>query len=157
MEKSITDFGHSAPYSPAFSHARKDLLKSDPKAEPLIKASKEFLIKVENLEARMHNPKAEVTYDILAQPGGAKLYSKYVPLFGWIHDSDGPVTQGMQAIVEENSRELRMLEKEFNSLLAGGLAQFNQLAKKLEIPDILPPEPTAASKAQAEKARAPRR
>jgi photosystem II stability/assembly factor-like uncharacterized protein len=135
--------------------SRLGLLNGIPKAAPLVAQARDLIRGLDALEEKLHNPKAEVTYDILAQPGGARLYSKYVPLFGWIHDSDGPVTQGMQAIVEENSHELRTLEKEFNSLLAGGLAQFNQLAKKLEIPDILPPEPTTASKAQLEKARAP--
>src|SRR5207244_2710160 len=55
---------------------RNELLKDDAKAEPLIQLAKSMIRKLDDLEGKLHNPKAEVTYDILAQRGGAKLYSK---------------------------------------------------------------------------------
>ena len=49
---------------------RNVLLKDIEKAKPLLKASTEFLAKLDALEGKMHNPKAQVTYDILAMKGG---------------------------------------------------------------------------------------
>ena len=43
---------------------------------------------------RMHNPKAEVVYDVLAgREGGAKLYSQIAPLFTDTQNSDYAPTQ----------------------------------------------------------------
>src|SRR5262249_25750395 len=52
---------------------RNDLLKANPKAEPLLKSAKDLTGKLDALEAKLHNPKAEHNYDILAQKGGAQL------------------------------------------------------------------------------------
>src|SRR5207253_7078764 len=53
--------------------ARNDLLKDYSKADLLVKLGKELIGKLDALEAKLHNPKAEVTYDLLAHHGGAKL------------------------------------------------------------------------------------
>src|SRR5262249_27845070 len=55
---------------------RNTLLEDDEKAAPLVKASKELIAKLDALEEKLHNPKARIVYDILAQKGGAKLYSQ---------------------------------------------------------------------------------
>ena len=47
--------------------------KAEPGVAALLKASAEVRKKADALEDRMHNPKAEVTYDILAERGGARL------------------------------------------------------------------------------------
>jgi len=41
------------------------------------------------VEEKLHNPKAEVTYDILAQKGGAKLYSQLATLLDWMATATG--------------------------------------------------------------------
>jgi photosystem II stability/assembly factor-like uncharacterized protein len=134
--------------------ARSELLKDVPKAAPLIKQAHDLIGKINTLEEALHNPKAEVSYDILAQPGGAKLYSKYIPLFEWIHNSDGPVTQGMHDVYDENARELHALASQFDNLVSGDLAKFNDAAKRMEIPDIIRRQPLTTPKSQPEKARA---
>ncbi|HEV3204729.1 MAG TPA: hypothetical protein VGY77_10105, partial [Gemmataceae bacterium] len=85
---------------------RNELLKDHPKADSLVQSSRELVAKLDALEAKLHNPKAEVAYDILAQRGGAQLYSKMIFLFEFTKDSDGAVTQGMREEYEEQSKEL---------------------------------------------------
>src|SRR5262249_20657748 len=72
---------------------RNEVLKDDTKAEALVKSSKEMIGKLDALEAKLHNRKAEVAYDILAQRGGAKLFSQLIFLLEFARDSDGPPTQ----------------------------------------------------------------
>jgi photosystem II stability/assembly factor-like uncharacterized protein len=130
---------------------RNKLLKNDPKADALVKGSKELLKKLDDLEAKLHNPKAEVTYDILAQKGGAQLYSQLGVALEYLKDSDGPPTQGVQATATELFRELQQHETDFAVLLTGDLAKLNDAAKKLEIPGILVPKPNARGKKENEK------
>ncbi len=119
--------------------SRNDLLKDVAKAEPLVKASKALIEKVDALEGKFHNPKAVVSYDILAFPGGAKLYSQITQLYGWLLDSDGPPTQGAREVYADQAAELRKLEAELDALLAEDLAKLNEQAKELEVPGILDP------------------
>jgi hypothetical protein len=119
---------------------RNDLLKDNAKAEPLVKQSKELIEKLDTLEAKLHNPKAEVVYDILAQKGGAKLYSKMISLYDAINDSDGPPTQGFREEYGAESEELKGYEKEFKAFQAGDLSRLNELAKKLDVPGVIVPE-----------------
>src|SRR5262249_14203452 len=60
---------------------RNALLKDNSKAETLVKGSKRLVEKLNELESKLHNPKAEVPYDILAHKGGAKLYSQLAWLY----------------------------------------------------------------------------
>ena len=125
--------------------ARNELLKEDAKAESLVRASKEVMDKLDALEAKLHNPKAEVTYDILALPGGARLYSKLIFLYEFLRDSDGPPTQGMQEVYADLTAELKQLAGDFEGLVSGDLAKLNETAKGMAVPGIVIP-PAAASK-----------
>jgi photosystem II stability/assembly factor-like uncharacterized protein len=120
--------------------ARNELLKTTPKAGPLIKQSQELVAKLDALEAKLHNPKAEVVYDILAQKGGAQLYSQYGALFEWIKDADGAPTQGMRDLYEAFARELQQHATTFNGLRSGDVTQLNALAQKLDLPSVFLPE-----------------
>ncbi len=123
--------------------AREELLTDDAKAKPLLEAGKAALKKLDELEERLHNPKAKVPYDILAQKGGAKLYSQLVFLYDTLKDADGPPTQGIREVYEEQALLLKKYELEWQVLLAGDLAKLNELAKTLELPGlILPPLPS---------------
>jgi hypothetical protein len=122
---------------------RNDLLKEDPRAAALIKASKEFITKLDDLEATLHNPKAQVTYDILAQKGGAKLYSQFAWLYELIRASDGAPTQGLKEVYADQNTELKKLGTEFDHLLAQDLSQLNEQARKIELPGIIVPKETA--------------
>jgi photosystem II stability/assembly factor-like uncharacterized protein len=117
---------------------RNDLLKANAKAETLVKSAKELISKLDALEAKLHNPKAEHNYDILAQKGGAQLYSKLISLFDWLQDSDGPVTQGMQEVYVELNQDLQKLAAEYKNSI-GEVAKMNELARQLEIPGVIVP------------------
>src|SRR5262249_5078850 len=119
---------------------RNDLLKANPKAEPLLKSAKDLTGKLDALEAKLHNPKAEHNYDILAQKAGAQLYSKLISLFDWLQDSDGPITQGMQQVQRELSLELQNLAMEYKTLVSEDIAKMNELARQLQIPGVIVPD-----------------
>jgi hypothetical protein len=70
--------------------ARGALLKDIDRAKPLAKASSELVTKLDALEGKLHNPKAQVTSDILAMKGGAQLYSNLGWLYGTVLEGDGP-------------------------------------------------------------------
>src|SRR5205823_7621215 len=118
---------------------RAALLKDDQSAKGLLTENKKLADKLDALEAKLHNPKAQVVYDILAQKGGAKLYSQYSALYEWLKDSDGPVTQGMREVYEGHVRELGRLEAEWNGLLDSDVRSLNELARSLDIPGVIRP------------------
>jgi photosystem II stability/assembly factor-like uncharacterized protein len=133
--------------------SQRELLKDDPKAERLVKQAGELIARLDKLEARMHNPKAEVTYDILAQKGGAQLYSEFAMLFEFLKDSDGPVTQGMREVYADQSSVLHRLDEEFAKFLASDLAPYNEQARKLDVPAVIVPQskPAPAKKPEVSK------
>ena len=73
----------------------------------------------------MHNPRAKVAYDILAQKGGAKLYSQLAWLFEMLKDSDGPPTQGVREVHAEQEKLLDQHLVEWRSLRSGDLGLKN--------------------------------
>ena len=120
---------------------RNELLAKDDKAKPLIEASKSLIDKLDNLEARLHNPKAEITYDVLAQRGGSQLYSRMAPLMDWSAGGAGAPTQGMREVFAEQVKELDGYEAELTGLLGKDLAALNQTAAQLGVPGIYVPAP----------------
>ena len=88
---------------------------------------------------RLHSPDAEVAYDILATPGGAKLYSRLGPLMQGANDRDGPPTQGMREVSAELAAELAAQQSALDALLADDLARINGLASELSLPYVLLP------------------
>jgi photosystem II stability/assembly factor-like uncharacterized protein len=115
---------------------REELLKTNSKASAMHKPAREIIHKLDALEEKLHNPKAQVTYDILAQKGGAKLYSQLSTLFEEAKEP-GPVSQGTRERYLELSSELRQLGSELETLVSGDLAKLNGLAKTLAIPTII--------------------
>jgi photosystem II stability/assembly factor-like uncharacterized protein len=84
------------------------------------------------LESRLHNPEAEVVYDVLSgRAGGAKLYSQISPLLSELQSSDHAPTQGLLEQQAENRAELEGLEREMLELRAGELARFEGMARAL--------------------------
>jgi photosystem II stability/assembly factor-like uncharacterized protein len=127
---------------------RNELLAGNAEAEGLVKASKELAGKLSELEEKLHNPKAKVVYDILAQQGGAKLYSQLVWLFELSKDTDAAPTQGLREVYAEQSQALQEYEGQYKALLNGDLARLNEAAKKLDVPTILVPRTPAEKKAE---------
>jgi hypothetical protein len=119
--------------------ARNELLKKDPRAADLIKASEAFLKKLDAVEERLHNPKAEIAYDVLAMKGGAMLYSRLSPLFEFAKYGDGPPTQGMKSVFAMAKKDLDGLHAEWQALVAEDLAALEQQAEALDMPEIYLP------------------
>jgi hypothetical protein len=105
----------------------------------LSKSAGEIVEKMNALEERLHNPRAKVAYDILATPGGAKLYSKLGPLLGYVNEGDGLPTQGLKEVFAELSRELESVRSEWDRTVRGDIAAWNEKAKALDVPHIAVP------------------
>ncbi len=119
--------------------ARNELLAHEKKAEPLVKASKTLLPRLDELEDEFHNPKAKVAYDILAQKGGAHLYSQLIWLFEMLKEGDSVPTQGIKEVYAEQSSLLFRYSDEWQRLQSGELVELNEQAKKLGLPEIIVP------------------
>jgi photosystem II stability/assembly factor-like uncharacterized protein len=118
---------------------RDKLLADSDAGKELGKISKALIAKLDELEEKLHNPKAKVSYDILAQKGGAKLYSQLVFLFDLIKDSDGMPTQGLREVHAEQSALLKQYLSRWDALVKGEVAQANAMAKKLDLPVVIVP------------------
>ncbi len=127
--------------------ARNDLLRNDPRAADLVKASETLLGTIDDLEGRLHNPKAEIAYDVLAMKGGAKLYSRLSPLLDMAATGDGAPTQGTKEVFALQRQELEALETEWAAILAGGLAALNEQARTLDLPTVYVPPAVPATPA----------
>src|SRR5262249_6367327 len=97
----------------------------------LIEASQQVAKKADALEDKLHNPTAEVVYDILAMRGGTRLYSRLAPLEMWIVESDGLPTAGMNQELDEQESELSRLKEEVQAFLTRELAPLNSTASRL--------------------------
>jgi hypothetical protein len=119
--------------------ARNALIKDIDPAKPLAKASTALLAKLDALEGKLHNPKAQVTYDILAMKGGAQLYSNLGWLYSAVLEGDGPPTQGTREAAARLSTELTARLGEFKTLIDKDLADLNRQAKALDLPHVIVP------------------
>ncbi len=113
-----------------------ELLAKEPKAKGLLKLGRVLGERVDAIEARLHNPKAQVSYDILAQKGGAKLYSQLGFLLETVRSADGPITQGASEAQTELEKELSVYVGQMENLKGDELAKYNASARKLQLPVI---------------------
>ena len=109
--------------------ARRELVKDDKGSADWVKAAEAALVRLDSLESRLHNPKAEVVYDILAFKGGAQLYSRLGPLYSFVVENDGVPTQGMREVYATQKAELEALDTEWKALVASDLATLNRAAQ----------------------------
>ena len=119
--------------------ARNEALSANPAARELVQRGRDLAAALDSLESRMHNPTAEVTYDILAMKGGARLYSRLAPLYSWVVEGAGAPTQGMREVYAEQRRELDGRLAELRRLLDQDLAAINGLAQRLGIAYVVTP------------------
>jgi photosystem II stability/assembly factor-like uncharacterized protein len=117
--------------------SRNELLRGQASAEPLIKGSTALISRLDDIESKMHNPKAEVVYDILAFRGGAQLYSRLSSLYDSATSTDGAPTQGVRELFAEQKKELDERETDLKRLFEDDLGTLNALAKKLDAPIVL--------------------
>jgi photosystem II stability/assembly factor-like uncharacterized protein len=95
--------------------------------------------KADGLEDRLHNPTAEVVYDILAMRGGARLYSRLSPLLMWAIEAEGAPTAGMTQVLAEQEKELADLERQTRAFVSQDVEPLNALAAKLGLPFVVVP------------------
>ena len=125
----------------------KEQLKSRAKAlEPrkaesgvteLLKASDDIVHKADALEDKLHNPTAEVVYDILAMRGGTRLYSRLAPLQMWAVEAEGPPTSGMLQVLDGQEKELSDLERETRNFIEEEVGSLNATAVKLGLSFVI--------------------
>jgi photosystem II stability/assembly factor-like uncharacterized protein len=118
--------------------ARYKLAAKQPAQHNLLQPMQELARKLDALEEELHNPKAKVTYDILAFKGGAKLLSQISPLYQWVKDGDGQPPQGIQAVYADHAKELQRLEAQVQTLIGTDLAKLNKLAEEAKAPAFDP-------------------
>jgi hypothetical protein len=99
----------------------------------LVKDSEATIKKAFALEDKLHNPTAEVVYDILAMRGGARLYSRLAPLQMWAVEAAGAPTAGMTQVLADQEKELASLESETRAFLSGDVATLNQRAAQMNL------------------------
>jgi photosystem II stability/assembly factor-like uncharacterized protein len=118
----------------------RKLVAPNAAAKELVAACDAVLKRVEAIELKLHNPKAEVVYDVLAgREGGAMTYSQLSPLFSDIQNSDYPPTQGQLEQMEETFGELAGLEKQIAQLRDVELAKLEAQADALKLPHVIVP------------------
>lgn len=123
---------------------RRTALGADTKAQPWVKAAGELIAKCDALEARLHNPEAEVEYDILAK--GSRLYSRLGPLLVFSTSDDGAPTQGMREVAADLTGQLEPLEAEWKALVDADLAALSRRARELNLDDVVVPAPAGGGR-----------
>jgi photosystem II stability/assembly factor-like uncharacterized protein len=123
--------------------AKNALLKDETKAKEVVKLGEAIVKKLDEMEGKLHNPRAKIMYDLLAQRGGAQVYSQLNAVLLGLMGSDGDPTQGQRQVFATQKKDLAKLEDDLKSLIDGNLAKFNAMVKKLEIPAIIVPKPKA--------------
>jgi photosystem II stability/assembly factor-like uncharacterized protein len=119
---------------------RNTRFASDPDAGDLVARGKKFIEDLNAVEEKIHNPHAEVNYDILGgRHGGAMLYSRLSWLFMTSGDHDGPPTQGMLEVADAIEQQLAVHEAVLAGLISEDLAKLNELAKEGDVPYVVTP------------------
>ena len=111
--------------------------KTEPGVNQLLTASDDVIKKADALEDKLHNPTAEVVYDILAMRGGTRLYSRLAPLLMWAIDAEGPPTTGMVQVLEAQEKELAQLDHQTRDFIDEEVGTLNAAAVKLGLSFVI--------------------
>jgi photosystem II stability/assembly factor-like uncharacterized protein len=115
-----------------------ELMRSDPDKSKLVELGGSVIARLTAIEEEIHNPRAQVAYDVLAQQGGAKLYSRMASwLYDVIKEHDGPPTQGTREVADETAIALSEQQKALQDLVSGEIARLNALAAAKGVPFII--------------------
>jgi hypothetical protein len=117
---------------------RGEAIGRRPDATDLAAAAKAVQTRARALEAKLHNPDAEVVYDILAQKGGARIYSRLSPLLNWVSDGTGAPTQGMREVFAGQKKEVDAIAAEVDAFMVKDVADLNAMASRLGIGFVIP-------------------
>jgi len=123
---------------------RSDALSGNARATDWTKAAQDLVARCDALEEKLHQPKAQVDYDILAK--GARLYARLSPLLDYVVDGTGAPTKGMREVFNDQVRELDGLGTEWKALLSGDLAALGRKGRELNLQEVVVPEATATGR-----------
>ena len=118
--------------------ARIKALASDPKSAPWIADANKAQEKALSLERELHNPEAQVEYDILAK--GAKLLSRLNMVFATTIYGDGEPTQGMREVLELLSRTFDDVAARWQAFVSADLAKLDTSAQQAGQGAVIVPE-----------------
>lgn len=128
---------------------RKELLKDRDDTKELLKQSEALDKSLDEIEEKLHNPKAKISYDIFAAKGGAMLYSQYAWLLSNLVDADGAPTKAQQELADDLQKQLTELMSKFEGVAKSDVGKLNETATKLGVPELYVPPP-AKKKEEAE-------
>jgi photosystem II stability/assembly factor-like uncharacterized protein len=114
-----------------------DARKAEPGIADLLKQSEAVIKKADALEDRLHNPTAEIVYDILAMRGGTRLYSRLSPLQMWAVEAEGRPTAGMEQVLAEQEKELAQLAQDTESFIGREVQPLNDAAARLSVSFVI--------------------
>jgi len=118
-------------------------LGDEPALGELRSTADRVLAACDSIEGTLHNPAAQVNYDILAgREGGAKLYSQLAWLYATNKSSDYPPAQGLRERFDELNVELRRRQGELATLQSGDLRLLEQQLTKAGLPRVILPRGT---------------
>ncbi len=112
-------------------------LAGNGRASGLVAAAQRISASASALEARLHNPKAEIVYDILAQRGGTQLHSNLTFLYISATWGEGAPTQGMREVSAELAAKLAEIEGLLAELKGGELAELEREVRAMNLPRVL--------------------
>jgi hypothetical protein len=108
--------------------ARVKALASDPKSASWITEANKVQEKTLSLERELHNPEAQVEYDILAK--GSKLLSRLNLVFASARYGDGEPTQGMREVYDHLSHAFDEVDARWQAFVSTDLAKLDAAAAK---------------------------
>jgi hypothetical protein len=119
---------------------RHAALAGRPEAAALVARGEALAAALAAVEGRLHNPQAEVCYDVLAgRDGGSMLASRLAWLIGGADEHDGPPTQGMREVAAELAAELAAQEEVLARLLGEDLGALEALAEEAGVGYLVRP------------------
>jgi photosystem II stability/assembly factor-like uncharacterized protein len=121
-------------------NAKKEQWKDNPGAKELVKKSQELTDKLDAVEGKLHNPKAKIFYDLLAQRGGTQLYSQLGLLMNMAAGTDHAPIDSVRQMHAEDKQLLEQLGAELKAIVAGPVKDLNESARKLGLADVVVPD-----------------
>jgi hypothetical protein len=118
----------------------KDVMARSAGASPVVASATALEERARALEYDLHNPDAEVFYDVLTgRDGGAKLYGQFALLPDLAQDADYPPSQGIRERMEELLGRLAEIEAGVETMRAKELAAFEQAVATAGLPRVILP------------------
>ena len=111
--------------------------KTDAGVADLIAESDAAIKKADAIEDKLHNPTAEVVYDILAMRGGARLYSRLSPLQMWASRSRGRADRRHDAGARRSRRRSSPALEAETKQFSRRRREINQRAAQMNLPFVI--------------------